>query len=178
LNLRPWTPASGIPVYGNRGLATRQKTAGTQRATREFDLRVMSPRRPDPLTWGNPCNACPDWLFASQRFALFPLPSHPLAVWTRYGDVPTCRTPWQSHCTKKVPSRTGDVTEPPSTGCHTPVIPLCISRLSLAKQKAESPLRYQHPPTQPEARDLTSASCLVGRRTTDSKDLSSLGHGQ
>ena len=37
------------------------------------------------LTGGNARNACPDWVFASQRFSPLPAPSHPLARWTRDG---------------------------------------------------------------------------------------------
>ena len=45
----------------------------------------MSPNVPIPLTWEYARNACPKRVFSSHRFALRPLPSHPLARWRRDG---------------------------------------------------------------------------------------------
>jgi len=59
---------------------------------------------------------CCDWVFAAYRFALLPVPSHPLARWTRDGrrfgcstviNLSSCigaLTVWQTIAPLKVPS--------------------------------------------------------------------------
>jgi len=74
------------------------------------------------LTGENARNAGPDWVFASQRFALFHLPSRPLAVWTRYGRVSRARR--GGRCRKRRPytnQRQPDQGEDHSLGYVNPV---------------------------------------------------------
>lgn len=74
---------------------------------------TMSPNTPNPLTCGNPRHARPDWLFTSQQFALLPLPSHPLAVWTRYGDIRSALAVSLSRGEKESRSSGGNLSHPP-----------------------------------------------------------------
>src|SRR5690606_6327398 len=46
----------------------------------------MSPKTVVSLTRRYARKPCGYWVFASHHFSLFPVPSHPLARWTRDGD--------------------------------------------------------------------------------------------